>query len=183
MENCVNHPNRKALSVCHGCGKPFCESCLDEGKEFYYCKSPACQELLRKELPAENLPAQLSCPSCSSELQLSEEDRALRKFHCPECGALVDFTTNPPMILGRKKYTELFSSRNQGDIALLKSFLDDSDIDYYVAGEDFLATYPLVQPAKFFVLDNQVDEAKELLQRFNANIFGVSKRNDMGGEE
>ncbi len=39
MENCVNHPNKKALSACHGCGKHYCESCLDEGKEFYYWAS------------------------------------------------------------------------------------------------------------------------------------------------
>ncbi len=83
------------------------------------------------------------------------------------------------MVLKDKKYTEVFSSRNQGDIALLKSFLDDSDIDYYVSGEDFLAVYPLIQPAKFFVRDDQVDEAKGLLKEFNANLFGVSRRKNL----
>lgn len=81
------------------------------------------------------------------------------------------------MILEQKKYTEVFSSRNQGDIALLKSFLDDSDIDYYVVGEDFLAIYPLIQPAKFYVLNDQANEAKALLNGFNTNLFGVSRRN------
>lgn len=180
MGNCINHPNRKALSICHGCGKPYCEECLDEGKEFYYCKTTACQELLRKESPAGGLPPRVNCPNCSSELKLSDEDRVSRKFRCPECEALVDFGTNPPMILERKNYTEVFSSKNQGDIALLKSVLDDADIDYYVVGEDFLATYPLIEPAKFFVLDDQVDEAREILKQFSANIFGVSKRNEIG---
>ncbi len=50
MENCVNHPNKKALSACHGCGKHYCESCLDEGKEFYYCKNSECQELFKKRI-------------------------------------------------------------------------------------------------------------------------------------
>ncbi len=84
------------------------------------------------------------------------------------------------MVLERKRYIEIFSSRNQGDIALLKSFLDDSDIDYYVVGEDFLATYPLIQPAKFYVLKDQAEEAAALLKGFNTNLFGVSRRNSSG---
>ena len=36
MNNCINHPDRKAISLCHGCGKVFCESCLDEGKEYLF---------------------------------------------------------------------------------------------------------------------------------------------------
>lgn len=177
MEFCVNHPDRKALSICHGCGKSFCESCLDEGNEFYYCKQPACQELLKKETTVTLLPSRIICPSCSSELNLDEDERAGKIFHCPECEAYLDFTVTPPMVLEQKKYKEVFSSRNQGDIALLKSFFDDSDIDYYVVGEDFLATYPLIQPAKFFVTEDQLEEAKRLLKDFNANLFGVSRRN------
>lgn len=178
MENCVNHPHEKALSVCRGCGKPYCKFCLNEGKEFYYCKKPACQELMKKESPQlAVLPLLVNCPNCSSELQLSEEDRVSGKFHCPDCEAYLDFTVQPPMVLEHKNYTEVFSSRNQGDIAVLKSFLDDSGIDYYVTGEDFLATYPLLQPAKFFVRDDQVAETRELLKQFDVNAFGVSWKN------
>lgn len=177
MGNCTNHPDKKALSVCHSCGKPFCESCLDEGKEFYFCKDPACQGMLKRESSMALLPPRINCPKCSAEIFLSESERISRKFHCPDCEAFVDFNINPPMILEQKKYTEVFSSRNQGDIALLKSFLDDSDIDYYVVGEDFLAIYPLIQPAKFYVLNDQANEAKALLNGFNTNLFGVSRRN------
>ncbi len=178
MENCVNHPDKKALSVCHNCGKPYCELCLDEGKEFYYCKQPKCREVLLRESEAALLPERLTCPSCSSQLVLTKDERAAKTFHCPECEAYLDFTIDPPMVLEQKKYSEVFSSRNQGDIALLKSFFDDSDIDYYVVGEDFLATYPLIQPAKFFVREDQTEEAKGLLKEFNANLFGVSRRNN-----
>lgn len=179
MEHCANHPNRKAISVCHNCGGAYCEACLVEGNEYYYCRKPACQDTMRLESAASLLPEVIICPSCSSELRLAKEERAARIFHCPECEAYLDFTVNPPMVLKDKKYTEVFSSRNQGDIALLKSFLDDSDIDYYVSGEDFLAVYPLIQPAKFFVRDDQVDEAKGLLKEFNANLFGVSRRKNL----
>ncbi len=180
MENCSNHPDKKALSVCHSCGKPFCELCLDEGKEFYFCKNPACHEMLKRESSMALLPSRMNCPKCSAEIFLSDGERTSRKFHCPDCEAFIDFNINPPMILEQKQYTEVFSSRNQGDIALLKSFLDDNDIDYYVVGEDFLAIYPLVQPVKFCVLTDQAEEAKALLKEFNTNLFGVSRRNAPG---
>ena len=51
MKYCYNHSDRKAFSLCHGCGKDYCEECLDEGTEYYYCKNPECQKLLKDELP------------------------------------------------------------------------------------------------------------------------------------
>ncbi len=181
MENCGNHPERKAISVCHGCGKYFCKSCLDEGKEFYYCKSPSCQELLKKESGAE-LSSRIICPNCSSELDLSNEDRIYRKVHCPECGSLIDFNFDPPKILKSQSYSLLLSTMNQGDIALIKSILDDSNIDYHVFDEEFLSLRPLVQPARFYVADSQMEEAKELLKNFELHIFGLSTNSDKEAE-
>jgi len=180
MEICVNHPDRKALSICHGCGKNFCGECLTEGKEFYYCSSAACQELLKKESKAGPLPATVDCPVCSSELELSHEDRTSRRYHCPECGAFVDSTVDPPTIFDTKNYRLLFTTMNQGDIAVVKSLLDNASIDYYVYDEDFLAVRPLVQPARFFVADDQVEEAKEILKGIDLNAFGISSRKSVG---
>lgn len=180
MENCTNHPDRKALSGCHGCGKRFCESCLEEGKEFYYCKSPACQELLREETTGGQLPARVICPACSNELELTDEERASQRFHCPECQSFVDFTESPPKIFNAENYPLLLTSMNQGDIFVIKSILKNSDIDYYVFDEDFLAVRPLVQPARFYVAEGQMEEARELLRNFEMHIFGVSNRNDVG---
>jgi len=44
-ERCFNHPNKKAVAPCHSCGKYFCEECLTEGGEYYYCKDEQCQSL------------------------------------------------------------------------------------------------------------------------------------------
>ncbi len=180
MEHCINHPERKALSICHGCGRHFCESCLSEGGEFYYCKSVPCQELLKKEKKAEPLPATVTCPVCSSELELSDEDRTSRKYHCPECKAFIDFTKDVPKIWDDKNYSLLFTTMNQSDIALIKSVLDNASIDYYVYDEDFLAVRPLVQPARFFVAEDQTEEAKEILKDIDLNFFGVASRNKIG---
>ncbi len=166
METCANHPGKKALSVCHGCGRSYCESCLVEGNEYYYCKNPECQRQMKEDALGGELPPRIQCPACSSELQLSEEERKSRKFHCSDCEAFVDFTVSPPRVLESKRYSKLFATRNVGDIALLKSYLDDSEIDYYVAGDYFMATYPMVEPARFYVLDEQMERARGILKEF-----------------
>lgn len=43
-EYCRNHPLKKALSFCHICREYYCEDCLEEGVEYYYCKKRSCQE-------------------------------------------------------------------------------------------------------------------------------------------
>jgi hypothetical protein len=173
MKTCYNHRDKKAFSICHGCGKDYCKECLNEGKEFYYCKNPECQKLLKKEL-LELSPLNIICPNCSSELELSDEERKSGKAHCPECEALIIVNTNPPKVLSKEHYVELLSSMNQGDIALIKSILEDANIDYYVFGENFLSVDPLIQPAKFFVNENQIDEVKELLKDIKLSIWGFS---------
>lgn len=178
MKNCINHPERKAISVCHVCGKEYCELCLVEGKEFYYCIDPLCQEALKKVQPP-ILPSQIVCPNCSTATKPSKEERRTGKFHCTECELFIDYNFDPPKILEPDKYTELLSSFNQGDIALIRSVFDDAKIEYNVTGQNFLSVEPLAVPVKFFVLSNQVEEAKELLKDFKLHIFGASDRNDM----
>jgi len=175
MKTCINHPEKEALSICHGCGKDYCESCLEEGKEFYYCKKPECQELFKKEMPAGKLAAKIICPNCASELDLSEDERLNGIVHCPECEVAIDFTVIPTEIVNKENFVELLVSLNQGDIALIKSLLDNSTIEYFTTGENFLSVDPLIQPAKFFVNENQVEEAKELLKEFKLHIWGTSK--------
>ena len=49
---CKNHFNVKALSFCHSCKEYFCENCLEESIEYYYCKKNTCQEAKRVEAAA-----------------------------------------------------------------------------------------------------------------------------------
>lgn len=178
MKNCVNHPEKEAHSICHGCKKEYCKECLDEGVEYYYCKNPACQELLEEEKPSIKAPQDITCPNCESELELSDEERIYGKIHCPICESILDFRSGTPKILKRENYQELISSLNQGDIALIKSILDEENVDYFILGENFLGIRPLLEPAQIFVNVNQIDEVKELLKDFKANIFGISTNQD-----
>jgi hypothetical protein len=48
-EYCINHPMNEAQFTCHNCGKHFCAECLSEGKEYYYCQDPDCQNAFKQE--------------------------------------------------------------------------------------------------------------------------------------
>ncbi len=67
---------------------------------------------------------------------------------------------------------------NQGDIALAISILDDGGFDYYIAGQNFAQIDPLIQPARFFIRNDQLKDAIERLKNVDFNIFGVSARNE-----
>jgi len=179
MKFCTNHPDKKAISICHGCGKDYCELCLDEGKEYYYCKKPECQKLLKKELTveglhAEKLPENVICPNCGIEFILSEDEMVNRIVHCPECEALINFNYNPPKILKAENYVELVSSVNQGDIALIKSILDNEGIDFNVVGDNAIGAQSLLAPARFFVEEKQLKQAVKVLKKLKLNIIGFS---------
>jgi hypothetical protein len=174
MERCANHPDRQALSVCHCCGKHFCESCLAEGSEFYYCKDKACQEFMENKEKQRKLPETIFCPGCNNELELSDEERVSGQIYCPECDALIDMDIEKYNGKKSSNFVELLSSLNQGDIGLIKSVLDDSGIEYYILGENFLISNPLIEPARFFIAESQMEDAKEALKEFDLHIFGVS---------
>jgi len=176
MNTCFNHSEIEAFSICHGCGKEFCESCLDEGKEYYYCINPGCQELLKRELPSYKVLENATCPQCGNELELSENERIIGKIHCQECDKIIDYTVTPPKISEVENFMELLSSFNQGDIALIKSILEDGAISYNVVGEIFLSVRPLLEPVRFFVADSQVKKAHELLKNFDFNLYGISTK-------
>jgi len=175
MKSCINHPDKKSFSICHSCGKDYCGQCLDEGKVYYYCGKPECQEVFKKEMNPEVLPANVTCPNCETELELTENERTSGIVHCPECEALIDIKINPPKVIIKENYVELLSSLNQGDIGVIKSILGSANINYYVFGENFLSIDPLIQPAKFYVNENQLEEAKELLKNIELHIWGASK--------
>jgi transposase-like protein len=82
FEPCYNHHRVKAVSTCHHCGLAYCEECLTEGADWYYCNAPECQAALE----AERLPENYACPSCKAEITLSLEERTTHRFRCPSCG-------------------------------------------------------------------------------------------------
>ena len=60
-------------------------------------------------------------------------------------------------------YELLIETSNPADIALIKSLLDSEGILYFVQGEAFSAVRPLVEPVRFMVAEDRLEEAKELI--------------------
>ncbi len=174
MEKCINHPERNAYSICHSCGRHFCEECLTSGNEYYFCNSPECQKILQEELQGKLI----VCPNCGSDLSISEDELKSSGFRCPECDSFIVLPDGKPEVLADKNYVQLLSSLNQGDIAIIKSMLDDAEVDYYVTGENFLGVRPLLEPAIFFVNEKDLELAREILKDFELHLFGFSTNNE-----
>lgn len=174
MESCYNHPEKKAYSICRSCGMHFCEDCLTAGTEFYYCKSPECRQKLEEETPWKKI----ICPNCLSLLEINESELKSAGLHCPECDTFMILVDSKSEAVEDNNYIQFLSSLNQGDIAIIKSMLDNAGVDYYVTGENFLGVSPLVEPAIFYVNDKDLKLAKEILKDFELHLFGFSANND-----
>jgi predicted Zn finger-like uncharacterized protein len=182
MENCINHPERESLSVCHNCGNHYCQDCLTEAGEYYYCKQPACRDARKYELSSQ-LSLQIICPSCQSTIAINQDEQKKKLVRCPECDSLINIAITPPNIVKDDKYVQILSSMNQGDLGIIKSMLDDGSIDYFVNGENFLSVDPLIQPARIMVREDQLDEAIEIIKNFELHIFGVSSNQNDTDED
>jgi len=170
MKTCVNHPQKEAFASCHNCGRAYCADCLDEGSEYYYCRLPECQQVLQKEL----LPEHINCPNCDNPLTLSFSERQKKKIHCPECETFINFNEDPVQVFPPDEYVELLASLNQGDLGIIKSILDEANLDYYLSGENFLTVEPLIQPARVYINRVDLETARELLKDFKLNPWGAS---------
>jgi len=109
---------------------------------------------------------------------------------CPKCGAeyiegivecadcRVPLKLEPPRHVDRKpkEFTEILRTFNQGDIALIKSILDNERIEYIFYGEYFNQVGPLIQPATLIVRKDQAERVRELLKGMNVTFLGVSYR-------
>jgi hypothetical protein len=76
------------------------------------------------------------------------------------------------------KFELLISTFNAADLAIIKSVLDNEEIEYQVQGEFFNMAEPLVQPARVFVPADEKDRARKALEPLKLTYLGVSFRND-----
>jgi DNA-directed RNA polymerase subunit M/transcription elongation factor TFIIS len=114
------------------------------------------------------------CPNCNSKIKLSKNDITTKKVHCPKCEALIDFNFELPKVLKKENYVEFLSAINIGDISMIRSLLDSGGIDYYIFEENFVHVRPLLEPARLFVNETQIEEVKEILKDFDLHIWGLS---------
>jgi hypothetical protein len=105
------------------------------------------------------------CPSCRTEYVEGVTE-------CADCRvALVARLPDPPPPVF---CVEVLRTYNQGDIALIRSVLDDARLEYFFRDEIFNLELPLTQPARLCVREDQADEARELLRGLDVIFLGVS---------
>lgn len=106
------------------------------------------------------------CPNCKAEYIDGVEV-------CAEC--TVPLVASLPVIdheQSQQTFVEVITY-NAGDIALIKSILDDAEIEYQIEGEYFNSMLPLLQPVKILVPEDAVETTREILKDFNLTYLGL----------
>ena len=102
------------------------------------------------------------CPKCRSEFREGF-------FECSECSVpLVEDLSpeEPEPIPEYVDFKEIMTSLDMGEVAIIKSILDAHKIKYIIPNEFMGSTYSAALPARVFISEVQVKEAKELLHDF-----------------
>jgi len=107
---------------------------------------------------------------------------------CPECGyeyvegitectdCKVPLVEKRPRQIRRnpKEFREVLSTYNQGDIALIKSILDNEKVEYFWLGENFSQIGQLIQPANLVVRKEHAERVRDILKEMNVTFLGVT---------
>lgn len=109
------------------------------------------------------------CPVCRSEYMEGIAE-------CHDCHVALVAELTDPLDVPPIEFEEVLRTYNQADLAVIRSVLDDGEIEYFFRGEIFNLTYPLVQPARLFVRKDQAARVRELLGEFNVTFMGLSVR-------
>jgi hypothetical protein len=109
------------------------------------------------------------CPQCQSEYLLGITE-------CADCRVPLVTVLPPEPDHSEGSYVRVLSTYNAADIAIVKSLLDDAEIDYYFDGESFNEVSPLIQPAVLFVIAEQEDDAREALCNVDLRYMALAAR-------
>lgn len=114
------------------------------------------------------------CPECRSEYITGVG-------FCDACGIplVAELPTVPPPEF--VEYEEILSTPNPGEIALIKSLLEEAGIDFRFFAE--VAGPPLALPARLLVPKDRGEEAKEILDRFMKADRAVAGEEPGDGDE
>ena len=108
------------------------------------------------------------CPKCGAEYREGFT-------HCSDCD--VDLVKELPKEKTKpireateddKTFIGVLSTYNLGDIALIRSILDNEGIEYYLQGENTASIRGYMDPTILMVRSDQVEVVKELLKDFDA---------------
>ncbi|MBP1656347.1 MAG: hypothetical protein H6Q31_948 [Bacteroidetes bacterium] len=107
------------------------------------------------------------CPECKSEYV---EGITV----CADCRVPLVTALPPEPDHTGEAFVRILSTYNAGDVAIIRSILEGTDISYYFQGRAFNDVGPLLEPTNLFVARSQVNTVKELLQDVEIHFLGVS---------
>jgi hypothetical protein len=103
-KKCAVHSDKRALSFCQCCKEFFCENCLTEAGDYYFCAKPACvlasqEAVISKKEAARAVYASWFCDTCIDATEDSGGKTFLitpvvsvlllgKKAQCPRCGSV-----------------------------------------------------------------------------------------------
>lgn len=78
------------------------------------------------------------------------------------------------------RFKEILKTFNAGDIAFVKSLLDENDIHYYINNENanMVGMLTFAEPMRVMVEESQYSAAKEMLAEFEGNFTKFSNPED-----
>ncbi len=118
------------------------------------------------------------CPKCRAEYRAGFTT-------CSDCHIELVDELQDEEVQEFQDYEEIIFTNNPGDTALLKSLLDAENIQYFTQGEHIAPYYYHALPVRFYVLKDQVAEAREIIKDLDLRITSYSTddlRNDKGEE-
>ena len=107
------------------------------------------------------------CPECKAEYVDGITT-------CAGCGVPLVASLPPEPDHTGESMVRILSTFNAGDIAIIESILEGTDIEYFFQGKNFNQLEPLVQPAHLYVARHQVNAVKELLEPVQVRFLGVT---------
>jgi hypothetical protein len=97
---------------------------------------------------------------------------------CADCGVPLVDVLPPESDHTGEPYVRILSTYNAGDVAVVRSILEGTDIVYYFEGEVFNEVTPLIQPVQLYIARHQVNAVKELLKDLEIHFLGLSANQD-----
>lgn len=122
----------------------------------------------------------MHCPKCGYEYREGFT-------RCPDCN--LDLVSGPAPEIQEEEpeyasYVEVLDTFNPFDIAIIKSILDSEGINYYFIGENFGGIYPMATAPKLMVVEDQAEEAKEILKDLSLTYLAShTYEEDLEGDE
>jgi hypothetical protein len=110
------------------------------------------------------------CPKCKAEYK--EGVKECGQCEAPLVAVLPEKAKQAPR--GEQRdldFVSVVRTFNPQDIAIIRSILDDSGIEYYIQGENGIAVRPLVDPANVLVVKEQAGDATELLKDLDLSFY------------